>query len=111
RPIDTNDVPPDLTNDERMQLNYEASHSLDDELMIDMRPGFVGGEYPLHGKFRLRSFANIISFLGQAMGEDPEYDVPRDPRTPPTSENPVFTLGMMEADSAPRAADRVVKYR
>ena len=110
RIIITNYDPSVLSNDERMRLNDEAAESLDDELMIDMRPGYPGGEYPLHGKFRLRSFANVIGFLGKAMGEEPEYDVPGDPRTPPTSENPVFTLGMMEADYAPRGADRVVKY-
>jgi hypothetical protein len=70
-----------LSNDERMRLNDEAAENLDDEVMIDIRYGYVGGEYPLHGKFRLRSFSNVIGFLGQAMGEDPEYDVPRDPRT------------------------------
>lgn len=110
RIIVTNYDPSVLSNDERMRLNDEAAENLEDELTIDIRSGHPGGEYPLHGKFRLRSFAKVIGFLGQAMGEDPEYDVPRDPRTPTTSENPVFTLGMVEADSAPRGTDRVVKY-
>jgi hypothetical protein len=110
RIIVTNYDPSVLSNDERTRLNDEAAENLDDELMIDIRHGYTGGEYPLHGKFRLRSFANVIGFLGRAMGEEPEYDVPGDPRTPPTSENPVFTLGMMEADSAPGGAERVVKY-
>jgi hypothetical protein len=110
RIIVTNYHPSVLSNDERMRLNDEAAENLEDELMIDIRPGYVGGEYPLHGKFRLRSFSNVIGFLGRAMSEDPEYDVAPDPRTPATSENPVFTLGMVEADSAPRGAGRVVKY-
>ena len=31
-------------------------------------------------------------------------------RTPATSENPVFTLGVVEVDSAPRGADRSIRY-
>ena len=44
------------------------------------------------------------------MGEEPEYDVSSDPRTPPVTENPVSTLGVMESDSRPAEADRTVKY-
>ena len=110
RIIITNYDPKVLSNDERAQLNDEAEQNLDDELMLDIRADQPGGEYPLHGKFRLRSFYNVISFLGRAMGEEPEYDVPGDPRTPKTSENPVFTLGLVETDSRPRGADRTIKY-
>ena len=60
-------------------------------------------------KFRLRSFYNVIAFLGRAMGEEPEYDVPRDPRTPATSENPVFTMAMEES-ARPQGSDRTIKY-
>jgi hypothetical protein len=44
------------------------------------------------------------------MGEEPEYDVAKDPRSPATTENPVFTLGVVESDSRPAGADRAVKY-
>jgi len=110
RIIITNYDPKVLSNDERAQLNDEAEQNLDDELVLDIRADQTGGEYPLHGKFRLRSFSNVISFLGRAMGEEPEYDVPGDPRTPKTSENPVSTLGLVEADSRPAGADRAIKY-
>ena len=93
-----------------MRLNDEADQTLDDELLVDIREGHVGGEYPLHGRFRMRSFYNVIAFLGRAMGEEPEYDVPRDPRTPATSENPVFTMAMDESGSVPAGADRAIKY-
>jgi hypothetical protein len=91
-------------------LNAQAEQNLEDELTVDIRDGYLGGEYPLHGKFRLRSFSNVISFIGRAMGEEPEYDVAKDPRSPATTENPVFTLGVVESDSQPAEADRVVKY-
>jgi hypothetical protein len=110
RIVVTNYDPSLLSNDERMLLNDQAQQNLDDELLVDIRAGYVGGEYPLHGKFRLRSFYNVIGFLGRGMKEEPEYDVPRDPRTPATSENPVFTLKMEESDAVPQGADRAVKY-
>jgi hypothetical protein len=106
----TNYDPAVLSNDERARLNDEAERNLDDELILDVRAGYPGGEYPLHGKFRLRSFYNVVTFVGRSMSEEPEYDVPRDPRTPETSENPVSTLAVVEGASPPRGADRAIKY-
>jgi hypothetical protein len=111
RIVITNYDPEVLTNDERRRLHSEAEHNLDDELVVDIRSGFPGGEFPLHGKFRLRSFANMIDFLGHALGEDPEYDVTPHSKTPPVRENPAFTLGLAESASAPWGADRAVRYR
>jgi len=110
RIIVTNYDPSSLSNEERAKLNDEAEQSLDDELMVDVRYGHTGGEYPLHGRFRLRSFANVISFIGRGLTEDPEYDVPRDPRTPATSENPSFTLALVASDSKPRDVSRSINY-
>jgi hypothetical protein len=110
RIIVTNYDPAVLTNDERARLNDEAEKSGEDELLVDVRPGYVGGQYPLHGRFRLRSFSNVITFIGRAMSEEPEYDVERDPRTEKTTENPAFTLGIVETDKPPHGADRALKY-
>src|SRR5262249_22365763 len=71
RIIVTNYDPAVLTNDERARLNDEAEESGEDELLLDVRPGYVGGQYPLHGRFRLRSFSNVIIFIGRAMSEEP----------------------------------------
>jgi len=64
-----------------------------------------GGEYPLKGDFRLRSFYTILNFLGRSLGEDPEYYVDKDPRTPEVLENPVRTMELVLSDSAPSGAD------
>lgn len=106
----TNYDPEVLTNDERRALHQEASHNLDDELVVDVRSGHPGGEFPLHGKFRLRSFANMIDFLGRALGEDPEYDVAPHSRTPAVRENPAFTLRLAES-SRPLRGERAIRYR
>ena len=111
RIIVTNYDPASLSNDERAKLNDEAEQTPDDEMLIDIRYGHTGGEYPLHGRFRLRSFYNVIGFLGRAITEDREYDVPGDPRTPHTSENPAFTLAFVASDGTPSGVDRSIRYQ
>ena len=111
RIVITNYDPEVLSNEERRNLHYEAEHSLDDELVVDVRTGHPGGEFPLHGKFRLRSFANMIDFLGHALGDEPEYEVSPHSKTPTVKENPAFTLGLVESSSAPGSGDRAVRYR
>src|SRR5262244_1469240 len=92
RIIIANYDPAILSNEERIRLHEEAEAGPDNEIMVDIRPGHPGGEYPLHGKLRLRSFYNVLTFIGRDIEEEPEYDVPPDPRTPTISENPVHTL-------------------
>ena len=74
-------------------------------MSFDIRPGHIGGEYPLKGYFRLRSFNTILNFLGRSLGEDPEYHVDKDPRTPAVHENPVHTMELLLSDSAPSGVD------
>jgi hypothetical protein len=106
----TNYDPDILSNEERVRWHEEAEKNSLEEITADIRPGYVGGEYPLHGKFRLRSFHNVINFLGRAIVEDPEYDVDRDPRTPLVTENPIHTMAVIESDSPPPGVPRPVKF-
>ncbi len=50
----------------------------------------------MHGRLRLRSFHEILTFIGRGMEEEPEFDVPPDPRTPAVGENPTHTLEIIE---------------
>jgi hypothetical protein len=99
-----------LSNDERLRLHAEAEEAPINEILIDIRAGFVGGEYPMHGRLQLRSFHEILNFVGRGVGEEPEFDVPPDPRTPPVDDNPVRALGIAESVSRPDA-DLVVAWR
>jgi hypothetical protein len=110
RIIITNYDPDLLPESERIRLNEEAELNAPNDLLLDIRPGFPGGEYPLHGKLRLRSFSNILYFIGRTIAAEPERDVSKDPRTPPVTENPVSVIEIMETDSAPREASLAVKY-
>jgi hypothetical protein len=109
RIIVTNYNPATLSNAERRRLHEEAQQNLEDELVVDVREGHPGGEYPMHGKFRLRSFANVVSFVGHDIAEEPEYDVAPDPRTPVVNENPAHTLGITASKVA--VGERAIRYR
>ena len=97
----TNYDPSVLSNDERALLHAEAEEAPPNDILLDIRAGYVGGEYPMHGRIRLRSFHEVLNFIGRGMDEEPEFDVPPDPRTPPMAENPAHTLEISESASAP----------
>ncbi len=97
----TNYDPDTLPADERMRLQEEADHDPTNEIAFDIRPGHFGGEWPMHGEFRLRSFNAMLSFLGQAIVEEPEYHVEKDPRTPTVAENPLRTLDLLVQPASP----------
>jgi hypothetical protein len=105
RTLITNYDPATLSPDERARLIDETEEGHLNDVAFDIRPGHVGGEYPIKGVFRLRSFNTILNFLGQSIGEDPEYHVDKDPRTPAVHENPVHTMELLLSDGAPSGAD------
>jgi hypothetical protein len=107
----TNYDPNTLSHDERARLVDEIEEGKLNDVSFDIRPGHVGGEYPLKGDFRLRSFNTILNFLGRSLEEDPEYHVEKDPRTPAVHENPVYTMELLLTDGAPSGADLSIQSR
>jgi hypothetical protein len=103
--IITNYDPYTLRPEERARLINETEEGYLSDVSFDIRPGHIGGEFPLKGDFRLRSFYTILNFLGRSLEEDPEYHVDKDPRTPEVLENPVRTMELVLSDSAPSEAD------
>jgi len=101
----TNYDPHTLSPDERARLIDETEEGQLSDVSFDIRPGYVGGDYPLKGEFRLRSFNTMLTFLGRSLGDDPEYHVDQDPRTPAVQENPVYTMELLLSDGAPSGAD------
>jgi hypothetical protein len=108
--IMSNYDPASLSNPEREQLQQEADNLPANEVMVDIRAGYPCGEWPLHGTFRLRSFHNVLNFIGQGISEDPEYLVPKHPLTPAVRENPAHTLAILVSATEPKAADVSVKF-
>jgi hypothetical protein len=109
RTLITNYDPDTLSPEERARLIEETEEGHLNDVSFDIRPGHVGGEYPLKGDFRLRSFNIILNFLGRSIEEDSEYHVDKDPRTPAVQENPVNTMELLLSDGAPSDADLSIK--
>jgi hypothetical protein len=111
RIVMTNYDPETLPNDEKIRLNERAEASPDNELNVDIRPGYPGGEMPFHGELRLRSLASIITFLGRGIADEPEFSVDKDPRTPSVTENPIHTMEVVESQDSIDNADIDVEFR
>jgi hypothetical protein len=109
RTLITNYDPATLSPDERARLIDETEEGHLNDVYFDIRPGHIGGDYPLKGDFRLRSFNRILHFLGRSLEEEPEYHVDKDPRTPEVHENPIHTMDLLLSDGAPSGADLSIK--
>ncbi|OAI05645.1 hypothetical protein A1353_10750 [Methylomonas methanica] len=105
----TNYDPATLSNDERLRLHEEADQGAENDVSVDIRAGYPGGEWPLHGVFRLRSFHNVLNFIGQTINDDQEYPVDKHPRTPSVSENPVQTMALLVGEDEPSSSDISVR--
>lgn len=97
----TNYDPATLSNEERKRLHEEADGRADNDVMVDIRPGFTGGEWPIHGVFRLRSFHNVLNFIGQSIDGGKEYAVEKNALTPAVSENPVSSMEIIVSENEP----------
>jgi len=106
----TNYDPSTLSNEERIRLHEEADQGADNDVSVDIRPGHPGGEWPIHGVFRLRSFHNVLNFIGQTISEDREYAVDKHLVTPLVSENPVNAMGLLVSESEPDVDDISVQF-
>jgi hypothetical protein len=106
----TNYDPDTLSQEERTRLQVEAiEQDPSNDVSFDIRPRHFGGEWPLNGDFRLRSFNAILNFLGHSIAEEPEYHVDKDRRTPEVMENPVTTLDLVVAPSSPPSLDLAIR--
>lgn len=105
----TNYDPDSLSKEERLRLQNENEQGLINDVTFDIRPGYYGGDWPLRGDFRLRSFNAMLNFLGLSIAEEPEYHVDKDPRTPEVAENPVKTMDLIVSLSAPTGLDLAMK--
>jgi hypothetical protein len=99
-----------LSNDERRRLQEEARRLPADYILVDIRPEFPGGSYPLHGTILLRSLNAIIGFLARGIGEEPEFHVDKDPRTGTVLRNPAMTLEIEESDRKPSDFEFSVEF-
>ena len=97
----TNYDPRTLSDAERQALNTRAGANPGNFVLVDIHPGHPGGDLPLFGALKLRSFNRILSFVAADHGGSREYDVTKDPRTGDGGPNPRRALGIEVADQAP----------
>ena len=100
-----------LPDEEKIRMNEAALKGPSNEIVVDIRPGFSGGEYPISGKLRLRSFLSILTFIGETIDQEPEYFVEKDPLTSDVTENPNRTLEILEEDDEPEYVSFSVYYK
>lgn len=103
----TNYDPAALSSLERAQLSDGLQNWSENDVAFDIRSDHPGGEWPIRGSFRLRSFHAILSFLGHSLGDEPEYDVEKDARTPPVArnENPAAAMELLVSDTQSSGSD------
>jgi hypothetical protein len=101
RVVITNYDPRTLSDAERQALNTRAGTNPGNFVLTDIRPGHPGGDFPLFGALKLRSFNTILSFVAADHGASGEYEVTRDPRTGDSGPNPRRALEIEVTDQAP----------
>lgn len=90
-----------LSEEERQSMQEKAQHYPRNFILVDIRPGAPGGDYPFHGVIKLRNFKAILGFIGRGIAEEPEFHVDKDPRTGQVLVNPPKTLAIRETLSPP----------
>jgi hypothetical protein len=90
-----------LSNEERRLLQQDAERYPRNYVLVDIRPGLPGGDYPWHGQIKLRSFNAILGFVARSMEDEPEFDVEPDTRSGPALRNPAAVLLVRETDGRP----------
>ncbi len=100
RVVVTNYDPLILTDSERHALNNIANKKPKNFILIDIRPGYPGGDFPIFGGIKLRSLYGIMDFLADGIEESPEFDVEPDPRTGLIPVNPKNTLTILIDESS-----------
>ncbi|NOZ10249.1 MAG: hypothetical protein GXP09_04295 [Gammaproteobacteria bacterium] len=102
--------PNTLSNFERRRLDKKARQYPNNFILVDIRPGYPGGEFPIQAWIKLRSFNAVIEFIANSMHSYPEFRVEKDPRSGTIPANPVKTLEILESSEKPKNVDFFVEY-
>ena len=86
------------------QLHRQAERYPRNYVFVDIRPNYLGGDYPWRGQIKLRSFNAILEFLARGIRDEPEFNVEPDPRSGPLMRNSIKTLAITESESSPDEA-------
>src|SRR5262245_42001703 len=111
RVVITNYDPRTLSDAERSTLNARAANNPGNFVLIDIRPGHPGGDWPLFGALKLRSLNHLLDFVAENDVEVREYDVKKDQRSGVSAPNPARTLAYDVSESPPAGDAPFAMYR
>jgi len=111
RVVITNYDPRTLSDAERAMLNARAANNPGNFVLIDIRPGHPGGDWPLFGALKLRSLNRLLDFVAESDVNAREFDVTKDPRSGESAPNPARTLAIDVSESAPAGDAPFALYR
>jgi len=100
-----------VPNDELRELNDLADKNPSNLALLHIKAGLPGGDWPMFGGIKFRSFARILEFVAYGIRKRPECDVQKDPRTGDVCENPRSALEILATKSAPDDEKRSVNFR
>ncbi|HSO42975.1 MAG TPA: hypothetical protein VLR47_09090 [Rhodospirillales bacterium] len=106
--------PVTLSHAERRRINEIAASRPDNLVLVDVRPGYPGGEFPIFAALKLRSLFAMLDFVAKGIELFKEFPVDPDPRTGEAAalvRNPVRTLAVDVSEDAPAAADGWIRYQ
>jgi hypothetical protein len=111
RVVITNYDPRVLSEAERAALNTRAANNPGNFVLIDVRPGYPGGNWPLFGALKLRSLNRLLDFVAESDVEGREFDVTKDSRSGDSALNPIRTLAIDISESPPPGDSPFALYR
>jgi hypothetical protein len=111
RMLISNYDPGKLSNTDRLQLDKKAGQYPHNFILVDIRHGYPGGEFPIHAWLKLRSFNAVIEFIASSMKSYPEFKVEKDFRSGFVSSNPIKTLEVKQSPEPPENANLYVEYQ
>jgi hypothetical protein len=103
--------PAQLSNEERRRLEARAMEFPRNFILVDIRPEFPGGAYPLQGWIKLRSFRGVLASIADGIQEYPEFHVEPDTRTEGVANNPIRTLAIQETSDEPDHSAFLVNFQ
>lgn len=110
RVVVTNYDPRRLSDADRRALNDRAAANPRNFVLVDVRPGYPGGDFPLFGAIKLRSLNSILAFVAAGISQAPEFDMEKDRRTETVSRNPRQALAIKVTDARPGPPVPQVRY-
>jgi len=111
RVVITNYDPRAMSDTARAELNAKAANNPANFVLVDIRSEHPGGEWPLFGALKLRSFNRILDFVAEDGSGVQEYDVAKDPRTGEVDFNPARALAIEITEGAPTSDVPHTGYR